>query len=100
MTLLERRVSTTAGLMSDAERLDLTAEAFAEEVIRLISNADRADFARGPYVYSVTVLTRGEGGTSADPSAVYHDRLHGRDSREVREALAPLAKPDFRAVVP
>jgi hypothetical protein len=91
MTLLERSLAPIS-LWAEANPLEMTFDQFADEIVRVIANADRADFAHGPYVYSISVIERGQGGSPADPSAVYHYELYGKDADAVRAAIAPLAK--------
>ena len=93
MTLLERSLAPIS-LWAEANPLEMTFDQFADEIVRVIANADRADFAHGPYVYSISVIERGEGGSPADPSAVYHYELYGKDkdADAIRSAIAPLAK--------
>lgn len=79
-------------LASDAAELTLTADELCDEVVQFVEHVNRADFAMGPYIYSLCLMRRGQGAHPSEPTDVYHDQLYAVSRADLPSLLAPIAR--------
>lgn len=80
-------------LISDASEIELTAEALKFEIQWFVENENRDDFVKGPYIYSISVVERGDGSSFEDATYLYHDQIYARGP-DVSLLMGKMARAD------